>query len=112
MATQLPEKLKYKGRTYEMDSDPLAGYLKVNSIFIPNNFNFSGCQRSYIDTLEIRHKKLYIVSLHTYSIDFSEKKSCMKFLPITMEDTIFFGWLTMEIRYHYGKLKNMFTWAI
>lgn len=106
MTAQLPEKLKYKGRTYKMASEPLSDYLKAHNIVIPNGFNFSACWRGYIGTWKISYKKLYIVSLHTYSIDFSEKNELYDIFPDYDAKPYFCEWFTGEIHYHYGKLKK------
>lgn len=106
MTAQFPEKLKYKGRTYEMDSEPLACYLKSHYINIPNDLSISACWRGYIGRWKISHKKFYLVSLELYSLKYLDKDYLYKLFPDYAGKPYFCDWFTGEVHYHYGKLKK------
>lgn len=65
MTAQIPEKLKYKRLTFEMDSEPLADYLRIHNIQLPEVFEFSACWRDYVSTWE---KSVWIVSRNNLSL--------------------------------------------
>ena len=99
MTAQIEDKLKFKGETYFLATEPLKGYLDREGIEF---FSFStACWRGYIATWQIKDDKLFLVDLEANTID-GEEVGLRYLFPKQYE--VFAEWFSGELRVPYGEL--------
>lgn len=72
MTEQIKERLRYKGKTYNIIAEPLNAYLsksgKTKNLVSPH----TACWRGYYGTWKIKQDKLYLVKLKAFIDDYKE----------------------------------------
>lgn len=101
MTAQMPEKLKYKGKKYDMCSEPLRAYFALTGIKFKPRVICSALSRGYVGTWKIIDDRLYLVKLKNgYDKD---AESCIAEYFPDHSDRVFADWYSGKIRLPQGK---------
>ncbi len=100
MTAQTGEILIYKGKRYNMATEPLVPYIRTNNIQLNPKNICSACWRGYIGTWSIEDGRLYLIDIET---DDNGKKVGLEYL-FPNQEKVFAGWFTGELRVPYGEL--------
>lgn len=100
MTAQIGERLRYKGKVYEMATEPLEAYLQTRHdiAFIMHS---TACWRGYYGKWKISYGKLYLIGLKAY-LEGYEEVGLDYLFPNQKE--VFANWFTGEIRIPQGAL--------
>jgi len=102
MTAQISEKLKYKGKKYDMCSEPLKAYFALAGIKFKPKVICSALSRGYVGSWKIIDDRLYLVKLKNgYDKD---AKSCMAEYFPDHPDGVFAEWYSGKIRLPQGEL--------
>src|SRR3989338_5915991 len=102
MTAQIPEKLKYKGKKYDMCSEPLKAYFALAGIKFKPKVICSALSRGYVGSWKIIDARLYLVKLKN-GYD-KNAKSCMAEYFSDDPDRVFAEWYSGKIRLPQGEL--------
>ena len=102
MTAQIPEKLKYKGKKYDMCSEPLRAYFALTGIKFKPRVICSALSRGYVGSWKIIDDRLYLVKLkNRYA---KNAKSCMAEYFPDHPDRVFAEWYSGKLRLPQGEL--------
>lgn len=102
MTAQIPEKLKYKGKKYNMCTEPLREYFTLASIKFKPKIICSALSRGYVGTWKIIDDRLFLVKLKN---GYDKKaESCMTEYFPDQPDGVFANWYSGKLRLPQGEL--------
>jgi hypothetical protein len=101
MTAQVYERIRYKGKMYDMADEPLSMYLEQNKISIPFSVLSTACWRGYIGKWKVKYKKLYLYDLKGY--DESDREIRINDVFPNQKE-VFAEWFTEEMRLPVGEM--------
>ncbi|WP_297085464.1 hypothetical protein [uncultured Draconibacterium sp.] len=101
MTAQVFERIRYKGKTYDMADEPLSIYLEQRGCDIVFTPPHTACWRGYIGKWKVKCKKLYLYDLSGFD-ESDNEISLDKIFPGQKE--VFADWFTEEMRLPCGKM--------